>query len=166
MTASSVFIKYSEEDSDYDPGDVPHIDEASPVPNIEYISPFTSHATPLSEKLRTEGKLSSSLRIRDIPPRFWGTIDIVNRYRSLKHPYVSGPLDHEADPNLPNEWITLRECRRRCGAPWPSVEIAEDVRFANDFMNKAIDNPKIHIDWGCHYHVCPTNMEHIELQIQ
>ena len=165
--------------------------EASPVPNIEYISPFTSHGSQ-SEKLRTEGKLSSSLRIRDIHPRFWGTIDIVNRYRSLKHPDVSGPIDEltfKMSSGLAKEWISLKEIdeQEREEMVWedPAIDnfitangnsrslkiyrqiekkiIAEDARFANDFMEKAINNPNIHIDWSSHYDEFDTSMEHIEL---
>ena len=180
MIGGSIFVRNLDEDN-----------EASPAPNIEYISPFTSHVTPLSEKLRTEGKLSSSLRIVLIPPRFWGTTDIVNRYRSLKHPEVSGPLDEltfKMSSGLAKEWISLKEIdeKEREEMVWedPAIDnfipangnhrslkiyrqiekkiIAEDVQFANDFMEKAINNPNIHIDWSG-WGDFDTNMEHIEL---
>jgi hypothetical protein len=191
LAGSSIFLMYSEEDSDYDPGDGSH-DGDYTVPIIEYISPFTPCFVLLQDKLRNEGKWSSSSRLRDIPPRFWGTIDIVNRYRSLKHPDVSGPLDEvifKMSSGLAKEWISLKEVdeKEREEMVWEDTDIdnfisadggprslkiykqiekkiiAEDVRFANDFMKKAIDNPNIHIDWSCQYDDFDTNMEHIEL---
>jgi len=191
LAGSSIFVMYSEEDTDYDPGNGSH-DGAYTVTNIEYISPFTPCLVLLHDKLRNEGSWSSSSRLRDIPPRFWGTIDIMNRYRSLKHPDVSGPLDEmvfKIGPLRCKEWVSLKEIdeKEREEMVWedPDIDnfisangnrqslkiykqiekkiIAEDVRYANDFMEKAIDNPNLHIDWSCQYDDFDTNMEHIEI---
>ena len=97
------------------------------------------------------GKIPSQMRrLRHMS--MWGSIDILNELRSLKHPQIrdhppSNPEDQFDYPGSEFEdvYISLQE-----QPLWPRVQaekIAADRNFVNDYLEDALNNGK-RISWG------------------
>ena len=179
----SIIVQQFEEEQEED-------QDSYPVPSVDNIPQFTPvcvktcdtrrllpNLPPRADLLETcflreGGKWTSNFRIHDIPPRYWGTIDIVNRLRSLKHPQVSQQLNSRRGPPHPEEekWIYLEETweGELRDMVWSDPDlppastsgkieysfaieekiILEDVTFVNDFLENILSSGR-HLNWGC-----------------
>tara|TARA_B110000879_G_C10866312_1_gene391192 strand:- start:77 stop:376 length:300 start_codon:yes stop_codon:yes gene_type:complete len=81
----------------------------------------------------------------------WGSIDILNELRSLKHPQIrdhppSNPEDQDDRPSeFEDVYLSLQE-----QPLWPRVpaeKITDDLNFVNDYLEDALNNGK-RISWG------------------
>ena len=82
----------------------------------------------------------------------WGSIDILNELRSLKHPQIRDhpPSNQEDQFDYPGAefmdvYLSLQE-----QPLWPRVQaekIADDLNFVNDYLEDALNNGK-RISWG------------------
>ena len=126
------------------------------------ISPFEEPLGPHSLRLSTNarwrlehlsqrlpGKVPSQMRrLRHMS--MWGSIDILNELRSLKHPQIrdhppSNPEDDEWSSEFEDVYLSLQE-----QPLWPRVsadKIAGDLNFVNDYLENALNNGK-RISWG------------------
>ena len=154
--------------------------------SVDNMSPFTSvppiiSTVPSYPEVESEvdtrsvicewGKRTSNFRIKEIPPKHWGTIDIMNRLRSLTHPVVSSQLNNRRGPPHPEEekWIYLDETciedlqdmvLSYSDHPYTPTSseiedslakkqkiILEDVMFVNDFLNDILSSGE-HLSWS------------------
>jgi hypothetical protein len=95
------------------------------------------------------GKIPSQMRrLRHMS--MWGSIDILNELRSLKHPQIrdhppSNPEDDEWSSKFEDVYLSLQE-----QPLWPRVpaeKITDDLNFVNDYLEDALNNGK-RISWG------------------
>ena len=113
--------------------------------------PLPQHNLWLPSRLqRLPGKIPSQMR-RLRHPSMWGSIDILNELRSLKHPQIRDhpPSNPEGGMRGPSEfedvYLSLQE-----EPLWPRVpaeKIACDRNFVNDYLEDALNNGK-RISWG------------------
>jgi hypothetical protein len=99
---------------------------------------------------RLPGKIPSQMRrLRHMS--MWGSIDILNELRSLKHPQIRDhpPSNPEDQDDWPSEfedvYLSLQE-----QPLWPRVpaeKIADDLNFVNDYLEDALNTGK-RISWG------------------
>jgi hypothetical protein len=134
-----------------DHGDVPQEDTP------KNISPFTQTNRAqrnlwLPSRLqRLPGKIPSQMRrLRHMS--LWGSIDILNELRSLKHPQIrdhppSYPEDDEWSSKFEDVYLSLQEQPRLVGLTWTTKQIADDLNFVNDYLEDALNNGK-RISWG------------------
>jgi len=120
------------------------------------ISPFEVPMGPFNLGLpsrlqRLPGTISSRMRrLRHMS--MWGSIDILNELRSLKHPQIRDhpPSNQEDQFDYPGAefedvYLSLQE-----QPLWPRVQaekIAGDRNFVNDYLEDALNNGK-RISWG------------------
>ena len=99
---------------------------------------------------RLPGKIPSQMR-RLRHQSLWGSIDILNELRSLKHPQIKDhpPSNPEDQDDWPSEfddvYLSLQE-----EPLWPRVrseKIDADHNFVNDYLEDALNNGK-RISWG------------------
>ena len=99
---------------------------------------------------RLPGKIPSQMR-RLRHQSLWGSIDILNELRSLKHPQIKDhpPSNPEDQDDWPSEfddvYLSLQE-----EPLWPRVrseKISADHNFVNDYLEDALNNGK-RISWG------------------
>ena len=131
-----------------DHGDVPQEDTPKNISPFEV--PLAQHNLWLPSRLqRLPGKIPSQMRrLRHMS--MWGSIDILNELRSLKHPQIrdhppSNPEDDEWSSEFEDVYLSLQE-----QPLWPRVpaeKIADDLNFVNDFLEDALNNGK-RISWG------------------
>jgi hypothetical protein len=99
------------------------------VPYYDNIGHFTKR--PISTPQDTDlGKWTSAITMRDVSPRDWGTIDIVNKLRSLKKP-------HHHDSRIFCRWIYLEDV-------WSPHD--EDSTVTESFICNALQEGK-RLDW-------------------
>ena len=131
-----------------DHGDVPQEDVPKNISPFEV--PLAQHNLWLPSRLqRLPGKIPSQMR-RLRHPSMWGSIDILNELRSLKHPQIrdhppSNPEDDEWSSEFEDVYLSLQE-----QPLWPRVpaeKIADDLNFVNDYLEDALNNGK-RISWG------------------
>jgi hypothetical protein len=129
--------------------DVP--EEGVPQNISRFEVPLGQHNLWLPSRLqRLPGKIPSQMRrLRHMS--MWGSIDILNELRSLKHPQIRDhpPSNPEDQFDYPSEfedvYLSLQE-----GPLWPRVrseKIAADRDFVNDYLEDALNNGK-RISWG------------------
>jgi hypothetical protein len=129
--------------------DVPQEDTPKNISPFEV--PLVQHSLWLPSRLqRLPGKIPSQMRrLRHMS--LWGSIDILNELRSLKHPQIrnhppSNPEDQEDWPSeFEDVYLSLQE-----QPLWPRVpaeKIADDLNFVNDYLEDALNNGK-RISWG------------------
>ena len=132
-----------------DHGDVPQGDTPKNISPFEV--PLAQHNLWLPSRLqRLPGKIPSQMRrLRHMS--MWGSIDILNELRSLKHPQIRDhpPSNPEGGMRGPSKfedvYLSLQE-----QPLWPRVpaeKIADDLNFVNDFLEDALNNGK-RISWG------------------
>jgi len=131
-----------------DHGDVPQEDTPKNISPFEV--PLAQHNLWLPSRLqRLPGKIPSQMRrLRHMS--MWGSIDILNELRSLKHPQIrdhppSNPEDDEWSSEFEDVYLSLQE-----QPLWPRVpaeKIADDLNFVNDYLEDALNNGK-RISWG------------------
>ena len=132
-----------------DHGDVPQGDTPKNISPFEV--PLAQHNLWLPSRLqRLPGKIPSQMRrLRHMS--MWGSIDILNELRSLKHPQIRDhpPSNPEDQDDWPSEfedvYLSLQE-----QPLWPGVpaeKIADDLNFVNDYLEDALNNGK-RISWG------------------
>ena len=134
---------------------IDHNDDVPQEDTPKNISPFEVPMGPhnlwLPSRLqRLPGKIPSQMRrLRHMS--MWGSIDILNELRSLKHPQIrdhppSNPEDQEDWPSeFEDVYLSLQE-----QPLWPRVQaekIADDLNFVNDYLEDALNNGK-RISWG------------------
>jgi len=99
---------------------------------------------------RLPGKIPSQMR-RLRHQSLWGSIDILNELRSLKHPQIKDhpPSNPEDQDDWPSEfddvYLSLQE-----EPLWPRVrseKISADHNFVNDYLEDALNTGK-RISWG------------------
>ena len=131
-----------------DHGDVPQEDTPKNISPFEV--PLAQHNLWLPSRLqRLPGKIPSQMR-RLRHTSMWGSIDILNELRSLKHPQIrdhppSNPEDDEWSSEFEDVYLSLQE-----QPLWPRVpaeKIADDLNFVNDYLEDALNNGK-RISWG------------------
>jgi hypothetical protein len=128
--------------------DVPQEDTPKNISPFEV--PLAQHNLWLPSRLqRLPGKIPSQMRrLRHMS--MWGSIDILNELRSLKHPQIrdhppSNPEDDEWSSEFEDVYLSLQE-----QPLWPRVpaeKIADDLNFVNDYLEDALNNGK-RISWG------------------
>jgi len=130
--------------------DVPEEDTPKNISPFEV--PMGPHDLGLpSREQRLPGKIPSQMRrLRHM--RLWGSIDILNELRSLKHPQIRNhppinPQDQEDYPGAEfvDVYLSLQEqplCPRV-----QAEKIADDLNFVNDYLEDALNNGKC-ISWG------------------
>jgi len=129
--------------------DVPQEDTPKNISPFEV--PLTQHNLWLPARLqRLPGKIPSQMRrLRHMS--MWGSIDILNELRSLKHPQIRDhpPSNPEDQDDWPSEfddvYLSLQE-----EPLWPRVrseKIDADHNFVNDYLEDALNNGK-RISWG------------------
>jgi len=128
--------------------DVPQEDTPKNISPFEV--PLVQHSLWLPSRLqRLPGKIPSQMRrLRHMS--LWGSIDILNELRSLKHPQIrnhppSNPEDDEWPSEFEDVYLSLQE-----QPLWPRVpaeKIADDLNFVNDYLEDALNNGK-RISWG------------------
>ena len=134
---------------------IDHNDDVPQEDTPKNISPFE---VPLGSRSlwlpartqRLPGKIPSQMRrLRHMS--LWGSIDILNELRSLKHPQIRDhpPSNPEGGMRGPSEfedvYLSLQE-----QPLWPRVpaeKIADDLNFVNDYLEDALNNGK-RISWG------------------
>jgi hypothetical protein len=130
-----------------DHGDVPQEDTPKNISPFEV--PLAQHNLWLTMGQRLPGKIPSQMRrLRHMSK--WGSIDILNELRSLKHPQIrdhtpSNPEDDEWPSEFEDVYLSLQE-----QPLWPRVpaeKIADDLNFVNDYLEDALNNGK-RISWG------------------
>jgi hypothetical protein len=130
-----------------DHGDVPQEDTPKNISPFEV--PLAQHNLWLTMGQRLPGKIPSQMRrLRHMSK--WGSIDILNELRSLKHPQIrdhtpSNPEDDEWSSEFEDVYLSLQE-----QPLWPRVpaeKIADDLNFVNDYLEDALNNGK-RISWG------------------
>ena len=129
--------------------DVPQEDTPKNISPFEV--PLAQHNLWLPSRLqRLPGKIPSQMR-RLRHPSMWGSIDILNELRSLKHPQIRDhtPSNPEDKDDWPSEfedvYLSLQE-----QPLWPRVpaeKITDDLNFVNDYLEDALNNGK-RISWG------------------
>jgi hypothetical protein len=134
---------------------IDHNDDVPQEDTPKNISPFEvplgQHNLWLPSRLqRLPGKIPSQMRrLRHMS--MWGSIDILNELRSLKHPQIRDhlPSNPEDQDDWPSEfedvYLSLQE-----EPLWPRVpaeKIADDLNFVNDYLEDALNNGK-RISWG------------------
>ena len=129
--------------------DVPQEDTPKNISPFEV--PLAQHNLWLPSRLqRLPGKIPSQMR-RLRHTSMWGSIDILNELRSLKHPQIrdhppSNPEDQDDWPSkFEDVYLSLQE-----QPLWPRVpaeKIADDLNFMNDYLEDALNNGK-RISWG------------------
>jgi hypothetical protein len=130
--------------------DVPQEDTPKNISPFEV--PLGPHNLWVPSRLqRLPGKISGDMRRLRHRSR-WGSIDILNELRSLKHPQIrdhllSNPEDQFDYPGAEFEdvYISLQE-----QPLWPRVQaekIDRDRNFVNDYLDDALNNGK-RISWG------------------
>ena len=133
---------------------IDHNDDVPQEDTPKNISPFEvplgQHNLWLPSRLqRLPGKIPSQMRrLRHMS--LWGSIDILNELRSLKHPQIrnhppSNPEDDEWPSEFEDVYLSLQE-----QPLWPRVpaeKIADDLNFVNDYLEDALNNGK-RISWG------------------
>ena len=133
--------------------DVPQEDTPKNISPFEV--PLAQHNLWLPSRLqRLPGKIPSQMRrLRHMS--MWGSIDILNELRSLKHPQIRDhpPSNPEDQDDWPSEfedvYLSLQE-----QPLWPRVpaeKIADDLNFVNDYLEDALNNGK-RISWGGRSH--------------
>jgi len=113
---------------------------------------------------RLPGKVPSQMR-RLRHESVWGSIDILNELRSLKHPQIRHhrPINPEDQFDYPSEFEDVYVSLQEQPLPWsftcgglspPKTEsreqaekIAADRDFVNDYLEDALNNGK-RISWG------------------
>jgi hypothetical protein len=130
--------------------DVPQEDIPKNISPFE--DPLGPHNLWLPARLqRLPGKIPSQMRrLRHMS--MWGSIDILNELRSLKHPQIRDhpPSNQEDQFDYPGSefedvYLSLQE-----QPLWPRVpaeKIADDLNFVNDYLEDALNNGK-RISWG------------------
>jgi hypothetical protein len=129
--------------------DVPQEDIPKNISPFEV--PLGPHNLWLPSRLqRLPGKIPSQMRrLRHMS--MWGSIDILNELRSLKHPQIrdhppSNPEDQFDWPfEFEDVYVSLQE-----EPLWPRVQeekIACDRNFVNDYLEYALNNGR-RISWG------------------
>ena len=129
--------------------DVP--EEGVPQNISPFEVPLGPHNLWLPSRLqRLPGKIPSQMR-RLRHQSLWGSIDILNELRSLKHPQIKDhpPSNPEDQDDWPSEfddvYLSLQE-----EPLWPRVrseKISADHNFVNDYLEDALNNGK-RISWG------------------
>jgi hypothetical protein len=129
------------------------IDHAVDVPQEDIpknISPFEVPMGPFSlwlpsRKQRCPGKISGEMR-RLRHESLWGSINILNKLRSLKHPHIQyhpDPDDQDCDlcaDYFDGVYIRLEEVGLLDRS-------ASDIDFVNDFLEDALNTGK-RLSWG------------------
>jgi hypothetical protein len=130
--------------------DVPQEDIPKNITPFE--DPLGPHNLWLPARLqRLPGKIPSQMRrLRHMS--MWGSIDILNELRSLKHPQIRDhpPSNQEDQFDYPGSefedvYLSLQE-----QPLWPRVQaekITDDLNFVNDYLEDALNNGK-RISWG------------------
>jgi hypothetical protein len=130
--------------------DVPQEDTPTNISPFEV--PLAQHNLWLPSRLqRLPGKIPSQMRrLRHMS--MWGSIDILNELRSLKHPQIRDhpPSNQEDQFDYPGSefedvYLSLQE-----QPLWPRVQaekITDDLNFVNDYLEDALNNGK-RISWG------------------
>jgi hypothetical protein len=150
--------------SNEDVGDIPAWSPQNISPFEEPLSP-TSPWLP-SRKQReigNPGRINGSLR-RLRHPSVWGTIDILNELRELKHPQIGyhpsyiqqDQLDYPGE-EFDGAFLRLKEVSMR-----PRIapeKIAIDLKFVNDYLEDALNTGK-RLSWGGDPNV-PNSFENI-----
>jgi hypothetical protein len=155
-----------------DHGDVPQEDTPKNISPFEV--PLAQHNLWLTMGQRLPGKIPSQMRrLRHMSK--WGSIDILNELRSLKHPQIrdhtpSNPEDDEWPSEFEDVYLSLQEqppSNPEDQDDWPSEfedvylslqeqplwprvpaeKIADDLNFVNDYLEDALNNGK-RISWG------------------
>jgi hypothetical protein len=134
---------------------IDHNDDVPQEDTPKNISPFEVPLGPhnlwLPARLqRLPGRTPSQMRrLRHMS--MWGSIDILNELRSLKHPQIRDhpPSNPEDQDDWPSEfedvYLSLQE-----QLLWPRVpaeKITDDLNFVNDYLEDALNNGK-RISWG------------------
>jgi hypothetical protein len=128
------------------------------------LPPFTPYEGMLSAVL-IEGMVTSSWRRKNINMHRWGSVDILNQLRELKHPQVGKHRSYTDDLDFPGEefehaYIRLEENSRR---PPPRISpgfgntertAINDWGFVNDFLENALSR-RLRISWYGTYHGSP-----------
>ena len=121
---------------------------ASP-PSVVNISPFEHEFYPgTSVALRvasdTPGKIPSALR-RERHMSAWGTIDILNELRSLKHPLIDyfPPSNPQWDAGpFEDVFIKFEEVREHCRVKCECHTPVASAEFVNEFLEDALTEGK------------------------
>jgi len=107
------------------------------------------------------GMVTSSWRRKSIAMDRWGSVDILNQLRELKHPQVGKHRSYTDDLDFPGEefehaYIRLEENSRRPPPRIPDTErtAINDWEFVNDFLENALSR-RMRISWYGLYHGSP-----------